>query len=72
MNEYFYSFLLENVPYLMVDNGIVSQVGELLLAQLGYEKDDIVGLSELEVLDTLFGVRNKIQPEKKKFLHFNF
>lgn len=69
MNEYFYSFLLENVPYLMVDNGIVSQVGELLLAQLGYEKDDIVGLSELEVLDTLFGVRNKIQPEKKKFLH---
>ncbi len=62
MNECFNSFLLEHTPYLLVENDIVTGVGNMLLEQLGYKDNDFIGINELEVLDNLLGAHNKIQP----------
>ncbi len=69
MNECFFSFLLESMPCILVDNGVATCVSETLLEQLGYKRDDIIGSNELDVLDTLLGTHNKIQSGKGLNLH---
>lgn len=63
MDELLNMFLLEHTPYLLVKNGTVAGVGKMLLDQLGYERDEILEMNELEVLDLFFGRNNKIPVE---------
>lgn len=65
MEHYFYHCVLEYTPYLCVNNGIVTNVGKILLEYLGYQQDELIGMEELDMLDLLFGNRSPIFNEKQ-------
>lgn len=60
MNENFNMLLMKHSPYLLVEDRIVVDVGKTLLDCLGYEREEIVGLDELEVLEMFVGRSNPI------------
>ena len=55
MNEFFNKLLMEHSPYLLIEDGVVIDAGKMLLDCLGYRREELIGVNELEVLDMFFG-----------------
>ncbi len=58
MNEFFNMLLMEHTPFLLIEDGVVVDAGEMLLDNLGYQREELVGVNELEVLDMFVGKSN--------------
>ena len=65
MHEVIKNFFTEKMAYLMVENSIVTDAGDILLNYLNYSRDDLVGLYEDEVFGMLSGGNIKAKPEEE-------
>lgn len=58
------------MAYLVVENGIVTDAGDLLLKYLNYSRDDLVGIYEDEVFGMLTGGNIGAKPEEETKSYF--
>jgi signal transduction histidine kinase len=65
MHEIFKNFFIEKMAYLVVESGIVTDAGDLLLKYLNYSRDDLVGIYEDEVFGMLTGGNIGAKPEEE-------
>ena len=65
MHKIIESFFIEKMAYLVVENGIVTEAGDLLLKHLNYSRDDLVGLHEDEVFGMFTGGNAEVKPEEE-------
>lgn len=70
MHEIFKNFFIEKMAYLVVENGIVTDAGDLLLKYLNYSRDDLVGIYEDEVFGMLTGGNIGAKPEEETKSYF--
>jgi signal transduction histidine kinase len=60
MNEFFSKLLMEHSPYLLIEDGTVVDAGNTLLDCMGYQREELIGVNELEVLDMFVGKNSHI------------
>jgi len=70
MHEIFKNFFIEKMAYLVVENGIVTDAGDLLLKYLNYSRDDLVGIYEDEVFGMLTGGNIGAKPQEETKSYF--
>lgn len=62
MIEVYKNFFMDKIAYLVAEEGIITDVGELLLKYLNYSRDDLVGQNVDEAICMLAGGNNEVKP----------